>query len=225
MNDTILEIRNFSYKYRDGDHTRTIFLDTSATFEKGNFYSITGESGSGKTTLLYCIDGLDTKYGGEILFEGKEIRDIGVENYRRNHVAMVYQNYNLIPYLSPLQNLYIATDITDNRKMIGSQEALSILKELGIDERKAKRKASLLSGGEQQRVAIARAISMNSSIIIADEPTGNLDYETGLQVIRIFQELSKKGKTIIMVTHNQDLANMCDMHYVIHQKSGKLLRM
>ena len=223
MSDTILEIKNLSYKYYDGDHIREIFSNTSATFEKGKFYSITGESGAGKTTLLYCLGGLDTKYDGEILFEGDEIQNIGLERYRRNCVSMVYQNYNLIPYLTPIQNIYIASNITDNRKMISEKECLTILNALGIDERKAKSKSSLLSGGEQQRVAIARALSVNSPLIIADEPTGNLDHETGIQVIPIFQELSKAGKTIIMVTHNKVLADMCDMHYWIDQKYGKLV--
>ena len=223
MSENILEIRNLSYTYPDGDGKRIIFENASISFEKGKFCSITGESGSGKTTLLYCIGGLDEDYEGEILYEGKEIREIGLENYRRNMVSMVYQNYNLIPYLSSLQNIRVAVDITDNRKDIGRKEACSILGSLGMDRRKAIRKASSLSGGEQQRVAIARAVAIGSSLIIADEPTGNLDEETGYQVMELFRNLCEEGKTVIMVTHNRNLAECCDMQYHIDQKSGKII--
>lgn len=187
--------------------------------ESGEF----NHSGSGKITLLFCIGGLDTKYDGEILYEDKEIRKTGLENYRRNMVSMVYQNYNLIPYLSPLQNIRVTVDITDNRKDISRKEACSILGSLGMDRRKAIRKASSLSRGEQQRVAIARAVAINSSIILADEPTGNLDEETGYQVMELFRNLCEEGKTVIMVTHNRNLAVCCDMQYHIDQKSGKII--
>ncbi len=222
MSDVILEIKDLSYQYQDGDHIRVIFDHISFTFEKGKFYSITGESGSGKTTFLYCVGGLDEKYRGNILFEGKELRMIGLENYRRNGVSMVYHNYNLIPYLSPLQNMYLAADITDKRKEISRKECLSILNALGIDRTKALRKTSSLSGGEQQRVAIGRAITMNTSLIVADEPTGNLDEESGLQVMETFRQLTKSGKTVIMVTHNKELAKMCDVHLYIDRTNKKL---
>lgn len=222
MSENILEIKNLSYQYQDGDHKRVIFDNISLSFEKGKFYSITGESGSGKTTLLYCIGGLDQDYKGEILFHEKEIREKGLDFYRRNSVSMVYQNFNLITYLSPLQNIYLASDITDNRKSISRKEALTILDHLGIDRPKAKRKVSSLSGGEQQRTAIARAIAMNTELFVCDEPTGNLDTESGMQVMKVFQNLVQKGKTIIMVTHNEQLADMCDVHYHINQETKKI---
>lgn len=222
MSENILEIQNLSYRYQDGDHERIIFDEVSLSFEKGKFYSITGESGSGKTTFLYCIGGLDTKFEGNIYFNGQEIRQKGLDDYRCNCVSMVYQNFNLITYLSALQNIYLAVDITDNRKRISRKEALKILQNLGIDRSKATRKVSSLSGGEQQRVAIARAIAMNTSLFICDEPTGNLDTESGLQVIELFRQLVIQGKTIIMVTHNQELAEMCDVHYHINQSTKKI---
>lgn len=222
MSETILRTSNLSYRYQDGDHERVIFDDVSISFEQGKFYSITGESGSGKTTFLYCIGGLDEKYTGDIYFHEEEIRKQGLDSYRRNCVSMVYQNFNLIPYLSALQNMYLAADITNNRKSISRKEALEILKNLGIDRKKAIRRVSSLSGGEQQRVAIARAIVMNTSLFICDEPTGNLDTESGLQVIELFQQLVKQGKTIIMVTHNNELAEMCDVHYHINQETKKI---
>lgn len=218
MNETILEVKDLGYSYTDGDHKRVIFEHLSASFEKGKFYSITGESGSGKTTFLYCIGGLDPDYSGEILYDGREIRQIGLDAYRRNDVSMIFQNYNLISYLSPLQNLYIAADITDNIHSIQKKQALKILNDLGIDSVKAKRKSSSLSGGEQQRTAIARSFVNAAPVILADEPTGNLDIENSKRVVFLFQKLAKKGKCIIMVTHNNDLANEADIHYVIDRK-------
>lgn len=226
MSESLLEIKDLSYQYHDGDHTRVIFDKTSLSFECGKFYSITGESGSGKTTFLYCVGGLEKKYEGEILFQNEELRKIGLEAYRRNDVSMVYQNYNLIPYLSALQNIYVAVDITDNRKSITRNECYEILKDLGIDKTKAKRRSSSLSGGEQQRVSIARALAVNTPLIIADEPTGNLDYESGLQVMEVFKRLAhEENKCIIMVTHNKDLAEMCDVHYHIEQNLKKIVTM
>lgn len=218
MNEAILEVKDLSYSYKDGDHKRVIFEHLSVTFEKGKFYSITGESGSGKTTFLYCIGGLDQDYSGEIRYEGKEIRQIGLDLYRRNDVSMIFQNYNLISYLSPLQNLYVAADITDNIHSITRKQGLKVLNDLGIDSVKARRKASSLSGGEQQRTAIARSLINEAPVILADEPTGNLDIENSKRVISLFQQLAKEGKCIIMVTHNNDLAGEADIHYIIDRQ-------
>ena len=184
--------------------------------ETGKIYSITGESGSGKTTFLYCIGGMDPSYQGEILYKGEELKTIGLEKYRRKDVSMVFQNYNLIPYLSALQNIYVAVDISENVKSIDAKQAKAILKKLGISSKQAKMKVSSLSGGEQQRIAIARSLALNAKLIICDEPTGNLDYETGMNVMRIFMDLAHNEDTcVIMVTHNSELAEMCDEQYRI----------
>jgi putative ABC transport system ATP-binding protein len=223
MSETILEVKNLSYAYQDGDHRRVIFDQTSVSFEEGHFYSITGESGSGKTTFLYCIGGLDDSYEGEIFFKGKELKKIGLDAYRRNDAAMVYQNFNLISYLNGLQNLYIAADITENRKGIAKKEAYEILEALGIDHARAKQKVSLLSGGEQQRIAIARALVSDAPLIIADEPTGNLDRKNSLQVMEIFQRLAhKRNKCLIMVTHNQELAGRADTKLRINSATARI---
>lgn len=223
MDNSVLKIEHLHYVYKDGDKDRVILDDCNICFEKGKFYSVTGESGSGKTTFLYCAGGLDSDYSGAIYYEGKDIREIGLEKYRRNAIAMIYQNYNLIPYLSPLQNMYLAVDITDNRNSIDRKEALSILRDLGIDHRKAVSKCSSLSGGEQQRVSITRAIAKNASVIVADEPTGNLDEESGKQVMEVFHHMAEEGKTIIMVTHNKELAKECDVHFHIDIKTKNLV--
>ena len=216
MREEILKVNDLSYKYKDGNQKRVILDHADIAFETGKIYSITGESGSGKTTFLYCIGGMDPSYQGEILYKGEELKTIGLEKYRRKDVSMVFQNYNLIPYLSALQNIYVAVDISENVKSIDAKQAKAILKKLGISSKQAKMKVSSLSGGEQQRIAIARSLALNAKLIICDEPTGNLDYETGMNVMRIFMDLAHNEDTcVIMVTHNSELAEMCDEQYRI----------
>lgn len=216
MCEEILRVNDLSYEYKDGNRKRVILDHADIAFETGKIYSITGESGSGKTTFLYCIGGMDPSYQGEILYKGEELKTIGLEKYRRKDVSMVFQNYNLIPYLSALQNIYVAVDISENVKSIDAKQAKAILKKLGISSKQAKMKVSSLSGGEQQRIAIARSLALNAKLIICDEPTGNLDYETGMNVMRIFMDLAHNEDTcVIMVTHNSELAEMCDEQYRI----------
>ena len=216
MCEEILRVNDLSYEYKDGNRKRVILDHADIAFETGKIYSITGESGSGKTTFLYCIGGMDPSYQGEILYKGEELKTIGLEKYRRKDVSMVFQNYNLIPYLSALQNIYVAVDISENVKSIDAKQAKAILKKLGISSKQAKMKVSSLSGGEQQRIAIARSLALNAKLIICDEPTGNLDYETGMNVMRIFMDLAHNEDTcVIMVTHNSELAELCDEQYRI----------
>lgn len=219
----LLRVNNLSYYYKDGDGKRIIFDNAEASFEAGKLYTILGESGSGKTTFLSIIGGQDKRYEGEVIFKGKEIKAIGLDKYRRTAVSTIYQNYNLFTYLNSIENVELAMDISENIKKIDKSKIKNILNELGIDERKAKRKASSLSGGEQQRVAIARSIMTDTPIIIADEPTGNLDYKSAEEVMRIFHELAKQGKCIIMVTHNEKYGQMADVVYRIDQINRKLV--
>ena len=219
----LLEIKGLCYSYTDGNGRRVIYDDASASFEPDRFYAITGESGSGKTTLLYIIGGLEKGYEGEVLFKEKRIEDIGLTAYRRNNVSMIYQNFNLIPYLSPVENIEVALDITDNPVGRSRAHILQLLAKLGIDEKSSDRRSSLLSGGEQQRVAIGRAVACGSEIIIADEPTGNLDAQTAEQVIALFKELAhSEGKCVIMVTHNEKFAKAADEWLIIDQKKKKI---
>ena len=163
----LLEIKDLNYSYKDGDSKRVIFDDAEAEFDNGLFYAILGESGSGKTTFLSVIAGQDNRYEGQVIFNGKEIKDIGLDKYRRTAVSMIYQNYNLINNYSAVENIVVAVDISENVKQLDRNRIMSVLNELGIDEKKASRKASSLSGGEQQRVAIARSILTDSPIIVA----------------------------------------------------------
>ncbi|MHC5247862.1 ABC transporter ATP-binding protein [Enterococcus sp. HY326] len=218
----LLKTEKLEYFYQDGDRRRRILKETSVSFDKGKFYTILGQSGSGKTTFLSLIAALDEPKAGKILFEGKDIKKIGYEQYRRDNISIVFQSYNLVPYLTAMENVLVAMSITDNQLPDNHQEiAYNLLDYIGIDRTKADRKVNQLSGGEQQRVAIARALSTNVDIILADEPTGNLDEEMELEIVEIFKELARDhGKCVIVVTHSNDIANQADQTFYL--KKGEL---
>lgn len=202
---------------------RYILRDVSVSFEKGRFYTIVGESGSGKTTFLSMIAGLDVAKEGQVLFESTDIQTIGLENYRRNKISIVFQNNNLVPYLTAAENVLVAMDITDN-VLPADQKAVAynLLDYIGITREKADRLVSELSGGEQQRIAIARALATNSDVILADEPTGNLDEERESEIIEIFKRLAHENdKAVIVVTHSQEVAEKSDVTYRL--KKGNLI--
>lgn len=221
MND-ILTVKDLDYYYIDGDHKRIIFDKTNIAFKQGLFYAILGESGSGKTTFLSLIAGLDKPKDGNIFYMEKDINKIGLNKYRRNYVSMVFQNYNLINYMNAYDNIITSLDIAN--KKYDSRQIYNLLNRFGIDKTKANRKVIKLSGGEQQRVAIARAVATDTKLIIADEPTGNLDNKTSDVIISIFKELSAiYHKTIIAVTHNDKLADKADAIITIDQDKKKLV--
>lgn len=210
---SILETKDLYFTYPDGEYRKVILNEVNVSFEKGKFYTILGASGSGKTTFLSLLAALDKPERGEILLNGETIESIGYEKYRRNNIGIVFQSYNLIPYMNALENVMVAMSITDNEmdKDMNSK-ALEILASVGIDGTKATRRINGLSGGEQQRVAIARAISTNVEVILADEPTGNLDAKTSETIIDLFKELAhNRNKCVIMVTHSEMIANRSDV--------------
>lgn len=220
---SILELKNISYGYIDGNRKRTILNDLSYNFEKGKFYTILGPSGSGKTTLLSLMGALEKTQEGSIEFEGKRLEEIGYTKYRRNNQAIVFQQFNLIPYLTALQNVVNVMHITDNELPKNKEKtALNLLNSFGIVETKAKRGVSQLSGGEQQRVAIARALATNVSLILADEPTGNLDTATQKEIVSIFRKLATEFECcVIVVTHSDDVARTSDIQLKL--VDGKLV--
>ncbi|GAA2830697.1 ABC transporter ATP-binding protein [Lactococcus raffinolactis] len=220
---SIIETKKLNYYYQDGDMQRYILRDVSVSFEKGRFYTIVGESGSGKTTFLSMIAGLDVAKEGQVLFESTDIQTIGLENYRRNKISIVFQNNNLVPYLTAAENVLVTMDITDN-VLPADQKAVAynLLDYIGITREKADRLVSELSGGEQQRIAIARALATNSDVILADEPTGNLDEEREREIIEIFKRLAHENdKAVIVVTHSQEVAEKSDVTYRL--KKGNLI--
>lgn len=209
----ILETKDLYFTYPDGDARKVILNDVSVSFDKGKFYTILGASGSGKTTFLSLIAALDKPERGEILFEGKSIAEIGYERYRRNKIGIVFQSYNLIPYMNAVENVMVAMSITDNEMEKDMKaSALKVLESVGIDGSKATRRINRLSGGEQQRVAIARAISTNVDVVMADEPTGNLDAKTSETIIEVFKKIAHEDhKCVIMVTHSEKIAHESDV--------------
>ncbi|MBQ9047727.1 MAG: ABC transporter ATP-binding protein [Solobacterium sp.] len=219
---TILKLENINYGYIDGGYRREILKNLSYEFEEGTFYTILGPSGSGKTTLLSIMAGLDKQESGTVYYDGEDIAKMGLTKYRRNKVGVVFQSYNLISYLTGLENVLLAMTETDNKLPPNHKElAYAVLRMVGIVESKADRMISRLSGGEQQRIAIARAIAGNEDLIFADEPTGNLDSETEQEIIRLFQMLADRfGKTIIVVTHSNEVSRFSDRRILL--KNGVL---
>ena len=216
---TILKLENLNYGYEDGGFRRQILKDLSYEFEQGQFYTILGPSGSGKTTLLSIIAGLDKQESGKIYYEGDDLDKIGLYKYRRNKIGIVFQQYNLISYLTGLENIELAMTETDNAIPKNQKEvAYALLEKFGIVKSKADRLVTKLSGGEQQRVAIARAIASNVDLIFADEPTGNLDTATEQEIIKIFRMLTEEfGKTVIVVTHSNVVSQLSDLRVVLNE--------
>ena len=209
---SLLETKNVDYYYQDGDQRRYILKDASVAFEKGKLYSILGQSGSGKTTFLSLISALDAPKEGTVLLEDKDIKEIGYDYFRRNKISIIFQSYNLVPYLTAAENVLVPMSITDNELPANHQEvAYNLLDYIGITKEKANRLVNQLSGGKQQRVAIARALATNVDIILADEPTGNLDEEMEQEIVDIFKELAHThNKCVIMVTHSNEIAQQAD---------------
>ena len=210
---SILKLENINYSYVDGGMKRQILNNCSFEFEKGKFYTILGPSGSGKTTLLSIIAGLDSCESGTFYFDGEDVKKIGLSQYRRNKIAIVFQQFNLISYLSGIENVQLAMTETDNSIPKNQKDVgYALLEKFGIVKSKADRLVSRLSGGEQQRVAIARAIASNVDLIFADEPTGNLDTATEQEIVKIFKLLTEEyGKTVIVVTHSNAVSEFSDL--------------
>ena len=218
----ILKARKLDYFYQDGDKLRYILKNTNVDFEQGTFYTIVGQSGSGKTTLLSLLSGLDEPKKGTVYYKNKNIKQIGLESYRRNEISIIFQHYNLIPYLTGVENVLVPMAITENKLPEDhTKVAYNLLDYIGIGKDKASRIVNRLSGGEQQRVAIARALATNVDIILADEPTGNLDEEMEQEIVEIFILLAHEhNKFVIVVTHSQEIALQSDNAFVL--KKGVL---
>lgn len=218
---SMLNVENVNYYYQDGEQQRYILKDVSCTFEKGKLYGVLGQSGSGKTTFLSLLAALDEPKSGVISYESKSLKSIGYESFRRNKVGIIFQNYNLIPYMTAFENILVAMSITENELPKDTKEvAYNLLDYIGINRTKADRLVTKLSGGEQQRVAIARALATNVDLILADEPTGNLDEEMESEIVAIFKKIAHEhNKCVIMVTHSNEIAQDCDQ--VFHLSKGK----
>ena len=196
----ILEAKNVEYVYKS-QKERKVLDNISVRFEERKFYSVIGASGAGKTTLLSLLAGLDSPTGGTVLYEGKDILTKGLNDHRKNHVSLVFQEYNLIDYLTAEENV----------KLGGTDKPEELLSKVNIPREAWKRNVMKLSGGQQQRVAIARALASNAKVLLADEPTGNLDEQTAEGIIDLLKQTAHElGKCVIVVTHSKYLANEAD---------------
>ena len=204
----ILALQNVEYSY---DKKKKVLKGINAQMETGKMYAILGPSGCGKTTLLSLLGGLDSPTNGQILFNGTDIEQSGLGHHRKKHVSFIFQSYNLIDYMTPQENV----------RLTAKKPALPFLERLGLTKEESKRNVLKLSGGQQQRVAVARALASEAPVILADEPTGNLDEDTAQDITEILKESAhEQDKCVIVVTHSGELAKQADV--VFRLKKGEL---
>ena len=207
----ILKAENLSFSYQNKFQTVHAVKNVTCGFESGKAYAIVGKSGSGKTTLLSLLAGLELPTEGKVFFEDKSTTDMDCDEYRRDHAAVIYQSYNLFPLLTAEENVMYPLKLKKANKAQAVGQAHKELAAVGIRPDQFKRFPSQLSGGEQQRVAIARALAAGSEIVLADEPTGNLDITNGEQVVEILLKLAhEENRCVIVVTHDLEIASQMD---------------
>lgn len=207
----ILELKHLSYDYITKAGKVHALKNATASFETGKVYAIVGRSGSGKSTLMSLMAGLDVPKDGDILYHGESLRDIDRDKFRREHIGMIFQSYYLLPQLTAIENVELSLELAkykgDKRKR--AEEMLTLV---GIKKEQFKKRSTQFSGGEQQRIAVARAIATDPEIILADEPTGNLDNENSMNVVSILVDLAHKyNKCVIIITHAAEVAEKADV--------------
>lgn len=212
-----LELQNIDYTYNG----KTMVLkDVSYTFHEGKIYAICGKSGAGKTTLLSLLSQLTTPIKGKILYNGQDIREVNPYEFRSRYVGVIFQSFNLLPTLTAVENVELSMDIAGVKEENNRAYALEVLNKVGLSADEANRRVLKLSGGQQQRVAIARALSYHPDIILADEPTGNLDEATQEEIMEIFKTLAyEEQKCVIIVTHSPAVAQSADVLYELKPHS------
>lgn len=212
-----LRTHNIGYWYTNNPDDY-LFKDVNLTFEKGKIYSILGQSGSGKTTFLSLLAGLDSPKAGEIYLEDNDINKSGLTNYRKNSVSTIFQAYNLMTYMTARQNVQTALEISN--KPVDNAKIEALFELVGIPKEMIDKPVLQLSGGQQQRVAIVRALATEHDLIIADEPTGNLDEETTQDIVNIFKDIAhKQNKTVIIVTHETAVAQETDVTFELKKNN------
>ncbi|MCX8131528.1 MAG: ABC transporter ATP-binding protein [Clostridia bacterium] len=217
---SLYEINNLVKLYGEGENKVRALDDISINIESGKFIVVLGASGSGKSTLLNILGGMDSATAGEIIFNGENITKLDqrrLTRFRKENIGFVFQSYNLLPNLTAIENVEFSTEIGKLPKE-GAENALAVV---GLSQRKNHFPAEL-SGGEQQRISIARAIAKNPKVLLCDEPTGALDFKTGIMILNVLCNINKKhGTSIILITHSQDIAKVADV--VIKMRSGKII--
>jgi putative ABC transport system ATP-binding protein len=217
---SLIEIRNLTKTYEEGGRQRTVLREAEASIERGELAVLVGRSGSGKSTLLNLLSGIDLPTSGEVIVDGVSLGRLSERErtlFRRERIGFVFQFFNLIPTLTVEENLLLPLELKGKVSPEERRGALDLLSEVGLADR-ARTWPDRLSGGEQQRVAVARALAHNPSLVLADEPTGNLDLETGLQVLEILDRLTRQaGKTLVMVTHSPEVVGMADRVFRVEE--------
>jgi len=217
---TTLALKNVSYKY--GGTKKIVLSAINMEFQSGKVYTIVGKSGAGKSTILSLIAGLDICANGDILYNGQNLKTIDRDNYRAKSIGVIFQSYNLMTNATAIDNIVFSMEVSGSKEKDKKKYVYRLLENVGIDTETAGRKVLKLSGGEQQRIAIARALSHNPDVIIADEPTGNLDSETEEAILNILTSLAREeGKCVIIVTHSKKVTNYADEVWGL--KDGKLM--
>jgi putative ABC transport system ATP-binding protein len=207
----IMELKNVGYAY---ENKRKVLKAINLSLEEGKMYAILGSSGCGKTTLLSLMGGLDSPSNGQIFYDGKDIEKAGLSAHRKNNVAFIFQSYNLIDYLTPKENVALTSKLPPQ----------PILERVGLTEEESRRNVLKLSGGQQQRVAIARALASDAKVILADEPTGNLDEDTADEIANILKECAHQmNKCVVIVTHSNELAKQADEVLQLNRGEMKML--
>ncbi len=210
----VIKVENVNYSYKTKYQTVHAIKGVSCSFEKGLLYAIVGESGSGKTTLLSLLAGLDVADEGSILVEGEDLRKMNRDRYRRDVASVVYQSFQLFPLLTARENVMYPMEMKKLKKKEAVKRAQELLLSVGLTEKIYKQFPLMMSGGEQQRVAIARALAAGGKILLADEPTGNLDTENERHIVDILKKLAhEEGYTVIVITHNPEVAKEADGVY------------
>lgn len=208
---TTIEMIDIKYAY---DRKKPVLRGININLEAGSLYAILGPSGCGKTTLLSLIGGLDKPTSGKILFNGRDIAELGLDAHRRQNVAFVFQSYNLIDYMTPIENV----------RLTAKSDPVSMLRQLGLQPDEMKRNVLRLSGGQQQRVAIARALASDAMAILADEPTGNLDEDTAMEIAGILKESAHtQNKCVVVVTHSIGLAQQADVIFKLKKGAVQVI--
>ncbi|MDR1387961.1 MAG: ABC transporter ATP-binding protein [Propionibacteriaceae bacterium] len=215
---SILELNNVSYSY---DGRRRVLEDINWSFDEHKLYAVTGRSGAGKTTLLSLVAGLTNPTEGAVLFDGKDLSKLDRYRYRSHDVGVIFQSFNLLPHLTAVENVELGMRASGKRIGHRRDQAMELLDKVGLDESLATRRVLKLSGGEQQRVAIARALSFDPKVVLADEPTGNLDLATQNDIVSMLGDLADEGKCVIVVTHSPEVVECVDQVYRLKAEAVK----
>ena len=219
---SILKLEDVCYRYADAKEDEYVLKNISYEFELNKTYAIKGKSGSGKTTLLSLISGLEKCKEGNIYYDKKNLNDMDLDEYRSKNIGIVFQSFNLLPHLTAIENIILSMDVSKIGEKDKRKKAISLLESVGLNEEKGNRRVLKLSGGEQQRVAIARSLSYNPKLILADEPTGNLDHETENEILNILKKLAhEEKKCIIIVTHSDNIAQNVDIVFDLKKYNNK----